>query len=157
MKKVVKIIIILIIITVILIGGLLIWKNSKNENVKQDNREILQTEKDTEGHVQILEDGSKLNVSEEFLKPKTIDGIEINNIQLKEKDGITTLLADVENKTEKATPDKIIKIEILDNEGKVIIDLMGVIKQMEVGGKVQLNIAVTADIANAYNFRIINQ
>ena len=104
--------------------------------------------------VQKLEDGSKLNVSDELRKTKNVEGLEISNIQLKEIGGITTLLADVENKTGKATERKMVKIDILDNSGNVITDVQGVMDPMKAGEKVQLNTAVSADVANAYDFRI---
>ena len=47
-----------------------------------------------------------------------------------------------------------VKIEILDNSGKVITDVQGIIDPMKAGEKVQLNVAVSADVANAYDFRI---
>ena len=60
----------------------------------------------------------------------------------------------MENKTGKATERKMVKIDILDNSGNVITDVQGVMDPMKAGEKVQLNTAVSADVANAYDFRI---
>ena len=153
-KEEVKMIIILLLITVLVIGGLRLWKNSKNEDEGNKNKVVTQNEHAQEEFVQKLEDGSKLNISDKLLSTKQLDGLEITNIQLKETGGITTLLANVENKTGQAVQEKMVKVEILDKSGNVITTLRGIIDSMSVGESVQLNIAVTADVANAYDFRI---
>ena len=103
---------VLIILGIVIIGGLLIWRNNiekKNNNVNiVNNGDIV-----TEEYVQKLEDGSKLNISEELQKTKTLNGLEISNIQLREIGGITTLLANVENKTGMQTYSKMVKVDIL--------------------------------------------
>ena len=95
-------------------------------------------------------------LSEELRKTKTLDGLEFTNIQLKEIGGITTLLADVENKTSSATNEKVVSVKILDKSGNTITELKGIIDSLQPSAKSQLNIAVTADVANAYNFEISN-
>ena len=107
-----------------------------------------------EEYVQILQDGSKLNKSEELLKEKKLDELEISNIQLKETGGITTLLADVKNNTNHEIQERDVTIEVLDKYGNVITRLNGVIDTVGAGEKVQLNMSVTGDVANAYDFRI---
>jgi len=150
-----KVVLILVGIAVIVVGCLCIFGNmGKKQSDNEDNEAKTSEKSNSEKYVQKLEDGSKLNVSDKLRKSKTVDGLEISNIQLKEIGGITTLLADVENKTGVATAQKIVKIEILDNSGKVLTDVQGIIDPMKVGEKVQLNVAVSADVANAYDFRI---
>lgn len=147
-----KMLLILFIIAVIIIGGLLIWKKTSNNTA--GSGEVEQSGTNTEQYVQVLEDGSKVNVSETLLKTKTLGNLEIANIQLKETGGITTLLADVTNKGTSTSGSKIIKVEILDKAGNVLSSPRGVIDPIVSGGTVQLNLSVTADVANAYDFRI---
>ena len=116
------------------------------ENVGQVQGEVQEEE-----YVQELSDGNK---SEELQKTKKVNGLEISNIQLRETGGITTLLADVKNTTGAETEDKTVKVEILDKQGNVITRLLGPIDSIPSGGTVKLNVAVTADVANAYDFRI---
>ena len=97
---------------------------------------------------------NSINKSEELQKTKKVNGLEISNIQLRETGGITTLLADVKNTTGAETEDKTVKVEILDKQGNVITRLLGPIDSIPSGGTVKLNVAVTADVANAYDFRI---
>ena len=119
------------------------------ENVGQVQGEVQEEE-----YVQELSDGSKLNKSEELQKTKKVNGLEISNIQLRETGGITTLLADVKNNTNHEIQERNITIEVLDKQGNVITSLNGTIDTVGAGEKVKLNVAVTADVANAYDFRI---
>lgn len=153
-----RLIIILVIITIVVIGGLAIWKGRQKEEMDQGrlNETTQGGEKIEEVYVQNMQDGSKVNISDEIRKTKTLDGLEITNIKLKEKGGLSTLLADVENKTGRTSEEKLIKVEILDKTGKVMAELRGVIDRMEAGEKVELNINATVDVANAYDFRISN-
>ena len=147
-----KMILVIILIGVVIIGGLLLWQKKGNNKTNVAESE----DSNVEEYVQKLEDGSKLNVSEELQKTKTLDELEITNIQLKEIGGITTLLADVNNKGSVQTEEKKVKVEILDKNGETITTLKGIIDKIPAGESVQLNMAVTADVANAYNFRISN-
>ena len=119
-------------------------------------QEVTEPENEIEEYVQILQDGSKLNISDEIAKTKTVDGYEITNIQLKEKEQgtMTTLLADVENKTNQKTKDQMIKVEILDKAGNVITTTIGFIDPLEAGEKGEINVSITADVSNAYDIRI---
>ena len=151
-----KFIIAILIIGLVIIGMVLILKNTR-DNSSKNNMNVTEQAENVAEYVQNMPDGSKVNVSDTLRKTKTLDGLEITNIQFKENGGITTLLADVENKSGKATSDKMIKIEVLDKSGKTITTLSGIIDAMPAGGKVQLNLAVTADVSNAYDFRISNK
>lgn len=148
-----KLILILVIITVV-VGVIAFFamrgKNNQNSGTQTKNENV------TDEYVQKLEDGSKLNVSEELRKTKTLDGLEINNIQLREINGITKLLADVENKTGSTVEAKTVNIKILDKSGNTITEIAGVVDRLESGKKTQLNIGVTGDVSNAYNFEISN-
>ena len=148
-----KFIIILTVVVAIIVGGLLFWNNQQNKG--QTTGGSTTDQNTVEEYVQNLEDGSKLNISEELRKTKQFEGLEITNIQLKEKGGITTLLADVENKTGAQTNTRTVKIDILDKSGNVLTTLKSVtISGAATGEKVQLNASVTADVANAYDFKI---
>ena len=150
-------ILIIVIISIVIIGGLIILKNSRKEAQDNVGQNTTNMSNEVEEYVQKLEDGSKLNVSSEMQKTKTLDGLEIRNIQLKEMGAITMLLADVENKTDSETPEKAVKIQIINKSGNVITELKGKIDGIQAGGTFKLNIAVTADVANAYDFKIMNQ
>lgn len=109
----------------------------------------------TEKYVEVLEDGTKLNTSNKLSKTKKINGLEITNIQLTTKDGMTVLLADVKNTTSSYKDMTSVTVKILDKSGKELTSLKGLIAPLEAGETTQLNIGVTSDYANAYDFEIV--
>lgn len=147
-----KTLLITIIIGVIIIGGLLIWSNSRKSKPTSTGEENANVEE----FVEVLEDGSKLNKSEQFSKAKNLDGLEIRDIQFREIGGITTLLATVENKSGKDVERRWISVDVLDKSGNVITTVRGIINSVKAGETTQLNMGVTADVANAYDFRVSN-
>ena len=146
----------LVVITLIAIMLIIIMVNTFRKKEPENVGPVQGEEQgiEQEEYVQILQDGSKLNKSEELLKEKKLDELEISNIQLKETGGITTLLADVKNNTNHEIQERNVTIEVLDKQGNVITRLNGVIDTVGAGEKVQLNMSVTGDVANAYDFRI---
>lgn len=144
-----KFIIVLIIITIIL-GIIVIVRNSKND----ENEIIDQEETQNQEYVNILEDGTKLNTSNKLQETKIIDGLEITDIQLTEKENVTVLLATVKNNTEETKGGYPVNIKILDRSGQEIIIIAGYIGEIKAGESLQLNSSATFDYANAYDFEI---
>lgn len=112
--------------------------------------EVANEEKYTEQ----LEDGTKLNTSEEFNSNKTYGNLEIGNVQYTSKDGVSVLLADVTNKGTTKHESEVVKITILGENGEEITEIKPVIGEIEAGETIKLNASITADIANAKDFRI---
>ena len=165
-----KMIIILIIIAVVVIIVLNIFAkaNTKPQNEQTNTGTIIgnvtgeeqknetQREEKKDEYVQVLQDGSKLNISDNIAKDKILDGLVISNIQLKAEGKTTRLLADIENKTGETTKDKMVKIEVLEKSGKIIASVRGFIDPIEARGKGKLNVYIPADVSNAYDIRISN-
>ena len=130
--------------------------NNNQETGKQNV--VVQNEveenKVEEKYVQELPDGSKLNTSSTLNKDKKLGNLTITNIQFRETEGITKLLADVENKTDTKTEKKRVKIKVLDEKGNKLTEIRGIIAPIEAKGKTQLNMGVTTDVSNAYDFEI---
>ena len=105
-------------------------------------------------NVQIVNGDVKLNTSEKLKQPKTIDGLNINNIQLTTKGETSQILADVENPTNSDKGDFAIRIIVIDKDGNEITTVRGYIGKVKAGGKTQLNASKTFDYSNAYDFRI---
>ena len=145
---------VVIALIVIMIVTIIVNISKKKEQEKVGAVQGEEQNVEQEEYVQKLADGSKLNKSEELLKEKKLDELEISNIQLKETGGITTLLADVKNNTNHEIQERNVTIEVLDKQGNVITSLNGTIDTVGAGEKVQLNMSVTGDVANAYDFKI---
>ena len=167
-----SVLVIMIIILLILIGGLFIRKKVMQSNSQEqdklsseqsnsinndDDNVVTAVEEEDKEFVSRQDDGSQLNTSNKLKEDRKFDGLEISNITLRENGGITTLLADVKNTTGVATPQKNVKVTLLDKEGAKIIDLSGIIDAMESGETVKLNVSVTSDLSNAYDFTISNE
>lgn len=106
-------------------------------------------------YYQTLEDGTKLNNSTELNKEREYKGLKISNIQLTEKNGMTVLLANVENVSGKDINDFTdIDITFYDKDKNKIETIEGLIIPLKAGGKTQLNASVTFDYSNAYTFEI---
>lgn len=106
-------------------------------------------------YYQTLEDGTKLNNSTELNKEREYKGLKISNIQLTEKNGMTVLLANVENVSGKDINDFTdIDITFYDKDKNKIETIEGLIIPLKAGRKTQLNASVTFDYSNAYTFEI---
>lgn len=150
-KSGIKIFIILLILGVLILG--VIYFIIKN-NVHTDTIEQNQT---SEEFVQTLDDGTKLNTSTKLNENKNINGLQIGNIQLKREDNKTTLLADVENVTDKTINEKYLDIILIDKEAKILTTIPAITVKLKPGEKTQLNIGTQLDYVNAYDFRIIEK
>ena len=67
---------------------------------------------------------------------------------------MTTLLADVSNNSAQKSNLKMIEIILLDKDGKELTRVNGIIDELEVNEKTQLNIAMTSDYIEAYDFKV---
>ncbi len=148
-----RMILILLIVLVIAIVLFAISKNTNNEE-KNITENVAEENNIVEEHVQILEDGTKLNISEQLKKEKQVGVYKFENIQLTEQDSQTVLLADVTNTSEKETDVQIVDVTLLDKNGQEIITVGGIIEGLAPGEKTQFNTSMTLDYANTYDFKI---
>lgn len=127
----------------------------KNKSNKQEDMETskIQTEQQ-EKYTKILEDKTKLNTSEKLKEDKKFEELKVKDIQLTYKDGVTNLLATIENTTQTKIEMQNVEIVLLDEKGKELNKIPGIIEEVEAGKTTQLNCSVTADFSNVYNFEI---
>ena len=142
----VAVVIIAIVFFAVIIGG----NKANKEEQNTTTNEITNEEKYTEQ----LEDGTKLNTSEEFNNSKTYGNLEISNVQYTSKNGMSMLLADVKNNGTTTHENEIVKITILGDNEEVITEIKPVIGKIEPGQTIKLNASVTADVANARDYKI---
>lgn len=142
---------VLIIVVIIGVGIILVVQNNKKQETPDDT---AQTDIKKEGYVEEIEDGVKINKSSQLNEAKEIDGLMITNIQLTTKDGMTTLLADVTNHSGAKTEIKPVQITLLKQDGSELVTVTGIIDKLEVGGTTQLNIAMTSNYIEAYDFQV---
>lgn len=147
-------IIVLIVVAIIIIAVIFFaTRGKKSDTDTNTNTEENNTVK--EEFVQVLEDGTKLNTSSKLNEMKKVNGLEFGNIQLTMKDGMTELLADVKNNTGRATEIQLVDVTLLDEDGKEIVTVGGIIAPLEDGASTQFNTSMTLDYANAYDFKVV--
>ena len=141
---------IIILLIILIIALISINKNNKNPEKNISNGE----ENKVESYVEEIETGLKINKSTKLNEAKEVQGLKITNIQLSTKDGMTTLLADVINNSGTKTALKTVEITLIDKEGNELTKVTGIIDSLDVGESKQLNIGMTSDYVNAYDFKV---
>ncbi len=127
----------------------------RNNQSEKTNGNVANGEGNTSNsYVEEIEDGVKINKSTKLNEAKEIDGLTIANIQLTTESGMTTLLADVTNHSSAKTEVKSIEITLLNEDGAELTKVTGIINALDVGESTQLNIAMTSDYVNAYDFKV---
>ena len=123
-----------------------ITENSENEFVLYDSS--------IADYVKTSEDRTKINVSPKLNQDTKINGLDIKNIQLTCKNGITTLLADVSNNTNKDSEMKNINIKFLGENNKEIRTVSGYIPALKIGETTKLNVSMSSNLITAYDIKI---
>lgn len=143
----------ILILLVILIIAVIAFVASRNKNKNQGEK----TEENTvvEEFVEVLEDGTKLNISSKLAETKEFGSFKVGNIQLTMNSNQSVLLADIENKTSAATDVTLLDVILYDKEGNELETIPGIVGPLEPGEKTQLNAGITADYANAYDFKVV--
>ena len=147
-----RMILILLAVLAIVIIALVINKNAKKEN--KENKAETANNTVTEEFVQVLEDGTKLNTSEQLNKTKQVGAYKFENMQLTEQGSQTVLLADVTNTGSTETSIQLVDVTLLDENGNEIITVGGIISPLKPGAKTQFNTSMTLDYSNTYDFKI---
>ena len=164
-NKKILIAIFLIIILIIIITYTLIPKTNKKENTNQVENNQTEQEVEQEMPEYSLIDmnntenakingGSKENTSVKLAEEKTYKGMKVKNIKLIAEGGITRLTATVENTTTENYEGGGITIIFIKEDGTEYARLEGVLPAIDSGKTNELDAGTTADIANAYDFRI---
>lgn len=147
-----RIALLLIVLLIVVIVKVQMGKGGENKNTEVS---IGKPEKVEEEFVEVLEDGTKLNKSEQLSRTKTLGNLEFTNIQLTNQNGQTLLLADVKNTGTTASNMQLVDIIILDKNGGQLGTVVGVVAPLEAGQSIQFNTSMTMDYANAYDFQIV--
>ena len=96
MKKNEKRMILILLVALVIAIILFVTSKNKSENKVEEN-------KVEEEFVQVLDDGTKLNVSSKLNQMKKFEELEFGNIQLTNSNNQSVLLADVKNTSSTAT------------------------------------------------------
>ena len=152
MKKNEKIVVgAIALIAIIVIAGLLISRNSRRQQIADGGEDENYVE---EEFVTRLEDGTRLNTSEQLQTTKRVEGVEVTNIQVTEKDNLSDILATATNVTDQVQQGLIVDVKIIDKEGKELTTVRGIIGKLEPGESTEFHANATFDFANAYDYTV---
>ena len=171
-KKELIYVIALIVIVVLVVVGISNSKKKNNNTAQGQNQGTTQSQTaqeestktgqvshingDTKKYAKEQQDGSKVNTSDKLLEDRQYKNLKITNSRLSEINGITTLLADVQNVGDTAITDMtLFDIVFVDEQDNELATLVGSIIPLEAGQTTQLNSGITEDIAGAYTYRIV--
>ena len=140
---------ILLLIVVVLVIIIMIFFVVMNRKGKDTNENVVEN-----NDTNFTDQEGKVNTSEKLKETKILNGLEIKNIQLTNKNNQSMLLAEIENKTGKETQEILINVIFSDKEGNQIGKIGGMIAPLKDGEKTKLSSSSMKDYSNAYNFEI---
>lgn len=147
MKKNEKRMILILLVVLVIAIILFVTSKNKSENKVEENKVV-------EEFVQVLDDGTKLNVSSKLNQMKKFEGLEFGNIQLTNSNNQSVLLADVKNTSSTATKMMLVNVTLYDKNGNELGTVGGIIPSIQPGESKQFNTSMQIDYANAYDFTI---
>ena len=139
-----------IIIIIVFIGLLKIIFKKDTKNTENSKNEFTLYDSSIADYVKQSENGTKINISPKINQDMKLNELDIKNIQLTCKNGITTLLADVSNNTNKDSEMKNINIKFLDENNKEIRTVNGYIPSLKIGETTKLNVSMSSNLIIAY-------
>lgn len=146
-NKTTLLIILLVIVTIIAIV-ILVNRNNKSEEQLVDAGEIQEIT------VEKLPDGTKIDTSSKLSETKKVGNLEINKSQITNKNGKTTLLAEVKNTGTDTIQMMELKINLIDSNGKIVEELDGLLGTIKPNETAQLNVALSGDYTNVYDYTV---
>lgn len=159
-KRWIVLLIAVLLIAIVLIVGLGMNKEKNNAQEIQQGQTQEKTDDTKNGettkeetYTTKLEDGTRLNTSEELKATKRYKDLEISNIQFTEKNGMSVLLADVKNIGSSTHEKETVKITITGEDGNKT-EVKALIGEIKAGETKKLNTSITANKVNASNFEI---
>ena len=158
-------IIIILILIIVLASVIILKKDNKKEKTNQieNNQTEQEIEQEMPEYSTIdmnntenakIYGGTKENTSTKLAENKTYKGMTVKDIKLIAEGGVTRLTATVENTTTTNYEGGGITIIFIKEDGTEYARLEGLLPAIEAGKSNELDAGTTADIANAYDFRI---
>lgn len=144
---------VLIGVVIIVIG--IIWLITNNKKTKNNEVETPKNGEVSVGEFTETEnDGTVVNTSEKLKENKEIEGFKITSIRFEEKDGQSTLIANVTNTSGEAKEGFLVDIVLYDKAGNEIGRIPGNIIETIAGETIEMRAGITESYVNAYNFKL---
>lgn len=145
----------IVFLVIIVITAIVIVFNKKKSNETLDNKEEGLSLYDTSlsEYVKETDDGTKVNTSTLINTDKSLDNLSITNIQLTCSSSVTSLTANVTNNSDRATDLTMITAILVDETGKELCRVKGIVRALGVGETGKLNISMSGNYVTAYDVR----
>lgn len=101
-----------------------------------------------------LKQNTPENISEQLLKERDFEGMQIKDISIKKEDGIVYFSANIENNTENSFEAKNVKIKFVDENNKPIANFKTKIETIAPNEAVSMQLSTSLDLTKAYDFVI---
>ena len=161
--------IVVILLVCIIIGGMLFLKNknkpqinnSNNNNVaEKEGKDIKKEYEESKEEVDLkgsenikVEEGKIVNTSSKVKEAKTYEGCSINVSSLTAEENNTELILSITNNTQTDKDLDMVKVEIIDGEGKVFKEIEAYFGMVKQGETKAASISTQIDIANMSDIR----
>ena len=142
-----KAIAVLVSITIVVIIQYIIINNSSKNQTESKNQEQEET-------ITILEDGSLLNTSSKLQETKKIEGLEISNIQLIQKQSEAILTGTITNISNEKQGNNVVAIQMLDEQGNEIIILDTYIGEIQPNKSAKFSTRANFESSKVYDFKL---
>lgn len=141
-KKIMIPLVIIIFILMIIGIGFYIWNSNKNgiSSIIFQKYSLKQNDPET--------------TSQELLKERDFEGMQIKDISMKKEDGIVYFSANIENNTDKNFEGRDVKIKFVDGENRPIANFKTKIESIASNEAVSMQLSTSMDLTKAYNFVI---
>ena len=142
------ILLILVVLSVFLYSNI----NKKEKNNNDDNGGNVTESQDN--YTKILEDTTKVNISEKIKEEKKISNLVISDIKIEEVDNVSKFTANVKNNGNYEIKDLILSIKLVNSKNEEITTISGYVGNINPGEVLKLDTQATFDFSNAYDVQI---
>ena len=100
------------------------------------------------------QNGKKVNTSRALAEEREFEGLKIKDIKLEYEGYVSRLTATLKNESEDTIESQNAELVFIDKEGNELERLEFLLPQLTGNAESRVNTAITADIADAYDFKI---
>ncbi len=163
--KNILLILVVIIIIALCVYFLFIRKENENNNENVENN-INNTVQETQEEYSLIDmnnttnvevnevENTKINNSAKLKENKTYEGMTIKDITLKAENGMTQILANVENTSGSDFAGEVVELVFINQDGSEYARLDAYIPEVKKGETTSIDANTTSDVSNAFDFSI---
>lgn len=138
-----------VIVTVIILAVMLVVYN--NRSGSDETNSIIS---DKTENTEVNDNGEKVNTSSKLKEARNVNGLYIDNIELKNVSNRTTFTANITNKTNETTKGQLYNIVFINKSG-VQEESMGLyIRAIEPNKTISIEASIDKDVTECYNFNL---